>query len=146
MNGHIFETFRLIIKRGDITEESADAIVNAANTALAGGGGVDGAIHGAGGPSIAAECRDIIKRIGRLSTGSAAATTAGSLSAKYIIHAVGPIWLNGGDTELAALRSAYENSIEEARKLGAATICFPAISAGAYGFPPEAAAKAALPP
>ena len=126
--------------RGDITEQHVDAIVNAANAQLAGGSGVDGAIHRAGGPTIMAECR----AIGGCPTGQAVRTTAGDLPAKYVIHAVGPIWRGGGHGEPDLLASAYTASLEAAAAAGARTIAFPSISTGAYGYPKASAADIAL--
>jgi O-acetyl-ADP-ribose deacetylase (regulator of RNase III) len=117
--------------QGDITAESVDAIVNAANEQLAPGGGVCGAIHAAGGPSIAAECR----RIGHCPTGGAVATTAGDLPARFVIHAVGPVWHGGGRGEADLLASAYRSSLDEALRVGAHSVAFPAISTGIYGYP-----------
>lgn len=131
---------RLVLVKGDITEEETDAIVNAANSRLAGGGGVDGAIHRAGGPSIMEECR----KIGGCPTGQAVITTAGNLKARYVIHAVGPIYQGGTKGEEKLLRGAYEESLKIASKKGLKSISFPAISAGAYGYPLEEAAKVAL--
>lgn len=125
--------------RGDITEQAVDAIVNAANAQLAGGGGVDGAIHRAGGPSIMAECQSI----GGCPTGHAVRTGAGDLPAEHVIHAVGPIWRGGVQDEADLLASAYESSLRAAAEAGARTIAFPSISTGAYGYPkPDAAAIA----
>jgi O-acetyl-ADP-ribose deacetylase len=126
--------------RGDITEQRVDAIVNAANGALAGGGGVDGAIHRAGGSSIMEECR----RIGGCPTGSAVATRAGDLPARHVIHAVGPIWRGGGANEAALLGSAYRRALEVARDLGDQSVAFPSISTGAYGYPITDAARIAI--
>lgn len=126
--------------RGDITSERVDAIVNAANSGLRGGGGVDGAIHRAGGPSIMEECR----RIGGCPTGSAVATGAGNLDARHVIHAVGPVWHGGGRGEADLLAGAYRTSLEIAGELGLSSIAFPSISTGAYGYPVEAAAAVAL--
>ena len=126
--------------KGDITKVKADAIVNAANTTLLGGGGVDGAIHRAGGPEILVECR----RIGGCPTGEAVITTAGKLPAKYVIHAVGPVWRGGQNNEDQLLASAYLNSLKIAEKYNLKTIAFPNISTGVYRFPKERAAKIAL--
>ena len=135
----------ITLVRGDITTMRVDAIVNAANNSLLGGGGVDGAIHRAGGPEILAECRrlrDTVLPRG-LPTGDAVATTAGRLPSTHVIHAVGPIWDPDEDrTELLA--SAYRKSLQVADELGAATIAFPAISAGAYGWPLADAARIAI--
>ena len=126
--------------RGDITEESTDAIVNAANSRLAGGGGVDGAIHRAGGPSIMEECR----AIGGCPTGSAVITGAGELKARMVIHAVGPVYRDGESGEEALLRGAYRRCLELAVEKGLKSVAFPSISTGAYGYPVESAATAAL--
>jgi len=125
---------------GDITEETTDAIVNAANERLAGGAGVDGAIHRAGGPTIMDECR----KIGRCPTGQAVITTGGNLKAKYVIHTVGPIYRGGIGEEAKLLKSAYRNSLELARKKSLRSISFPAISTGVYGYPVDEAAHIAI--
>jgi len=136
---------RLIIAVGDITKFEGDAIVNAANSTLYGGGGVDGAIHHAGGPAILEECRKIRQEQWRdgLPSGKAVATTGGFLPARYVIHTVGPIWEGGGNYEAETLFSCYRESLEAARKLQASQIAFPAISTGVYGYPREKAAVVA---
>lgn len=126
--------------QGDITRQQVDAIVNAANSRLAGGGGVDGAIHRAGGPAIMREC----KAIGGCPTGEAVITTGGNLPARHVIHAVGPIYRNGDSGEPQLLANAYRNSLRLADKHGLKTIAFPSISTGAYGYPIAEAAKIAL--
>lgn len=134
----------LAVVRGDITRIAADAIVNAANSALAGGGGVDGAIHRAGGPGIMAELGERYGANRHCPPGSAVVTGAGALPARWVIHAVGPIWRGGGLGEASLLASAYAASCAIASDLGARTITFPAISAGAYGYPVEEAARIGL--
>jgi O-acetyl-ADP-ribose deacetylase len=131
---------RLEAAKGDITRATVDAIVNAANEALAPGGGVCGAIHSAGGPDIAEACR----RAGRCPTGSAVATTAGRLPAGWVIHAVGPVWRGGTAGEAELLASAYRASLDEAARVGARSVAFPAISTGIYGYPLEAATVVAV--
>lgn len=130
----------LSLVRGDITDEAVDAIVNAANKRLAGGGGVDGAIHGAGGRQIMKECR----RIGGCPTGSAVLTAGGRLKARYVIHAVGPVYKDGRHGEEELLRGAYATSLELAAEKGLESIAFPSISTGAYGYPIDKAARIAL--
>ena len=133
------------IKRGDITKESACAIVNAANSSCMGGGGVDGAIHRAGGPAIHEACVKVrrTKYPDGLPTGEAVATTAGALPAKYLIHTVGPVWGRCADRCDELLANAYRNSLKTAVALGCDSVVFPAISTGAYGFPADRAAKIA---
>ncbi len=131
---------RLTLVQGDITVQHVDAIVNAANAALRGGGGVDGAIHRAGGPDIMAECR----QIGGCPTGEAVRTTAGRLPADHVIHTVGPIWSGGDAGEPDLLASAYRRSLQVAADHGARTVAFPSISTGVYGYPKDLAAETAL--
>jgi len=128
----------------DITKETTEAIVNAANSYLAGGGGVDGAIHRAGGPSILEECQRIIAKIGRLPAGKAVMTTAGRLPARYVIHTVGPRYENGNRGEAETLASCYRESLRIADDHQVSSISFPAISTGVYGYPVEAAAEVAV--
>ena len=125
----------LELVQGDITCENTDAIVNAANSELLPGGGVCGAIHRAGGPTIAEECRKLRAERGSVSTGHAVATSGGRLPARYVIHAVGPIWSGGASDEEEALANAYRESIRVADELGLKSIAFPAISTGIFGYP-----------
>lgn len=135
-------TLRLV--QGDLTTQKVDAIVNAANSSLMGGGGVDGAIHRAGGPAILDECKAILSKSGRLPTGQAVITSAGRMPAKHVVHTVGPIWHGGTANEEELLASAYRNSLKVAAQNGCRTVAFPSISTGAYGFPIERAARIAL--
>jgi len=135
----------IIIKTGDITKEHVCAVVNAANSSLMGGGGVDGAIHRAGGPAILEACRKVRQEQypEGLPTGEAVATTGGRLPAKYVIHTVGPVYHSCGDHCASLLSTSYENSLKQAVKLGCRDIAFPAISTGIYGYPKEEAARIA---
>lgn len=139
-----FGSGRLVLGTGDITKDDSDAIVNAANSGLMGGGGVDGAIHRAGGPAILDECKEIVARQGRLPTGQAVITTAGRLVSRHVIHTVGPIWRGGNSGEPESLRSCYSESLKLALAHGIKTIAFPSISTGVYGYPTELAAPVAL--
>jgi len=131
---------RIRIVEGDITRQQVDAIVNAANTSLLGGGGVDGAIHRAAGPELLEETR----RIGGCPTGEARVSKGYRLTAKWVIHTVGPIWKGGHKNEEKLLAGCYRNSLSEAVRIGARTVAFPSISTGAYGFPLERATEIAL--
>lgn len=135
---------RVTLVRGDITKQSVDAIVNAANSSLLGGGGVDGAIHRAGGPAILAECRQIRAAQGKCAPGDAVSTTAGDLDAKRVIHTVGPVWQGGHKGEFVVLESAYRSSLDVARREELRTVAFPSISTGAYGFPIDRAVLVAI--
>ncbi|MBT3363596.1 MAG: O-acetyl-ADP-ribose deacetylase [Chloroflexi bacterium] len=128
----------------DITKQSTDAIVNAANSSLMGGGGVDGAIHRAGGSAILAECKKIVALQGRLPTGQAVITSGGNLLARHVIHTVGPIWGGGNNNEADLLASAYTKSLELAASHNLASISFPSISTGAYRYPLQQAAMVAI--
>lgn len=142
---HIGKT-KICIMQGDITEMDTDAIVNAANPSLMGGGGVDGAIHRKGGPKILEECKQIraTEYPDGLPTGKAVITTGGNLKAKYVIHTVGPVWRGGNHGEPELLAEAYRNSLRLAVSKGLKTIAFPSISTGAYGYPIEKACRIAL--
>jgi O-acetyl-ADP-ribose deacetylase len=131
---------------GDITRETTDAIVNAANSSLLGGGGVDGAIHRSGGPAILSECRKLreTQYPDGLPAGRAVATAGGRLAAKYVIHTVGPIWHGGQRGEAETLASCYRESLRLAEQMGLSSIAFPSISTGAFGYPMEEAARIAL--
>jgi len=135
---------RLSVIRGDITNQATDAIVNAANSSLMGGGGVDGAIHRAGGPAILEECKRIVSRQGRLPTGKAVVTTGGNLKARFVIHTVGPVWHGGSKGEPELLASAYRESLKVVAENNLSSISFPSISTGAYGYPVAEAAKVAI--
>ena len=128
----------------DITREITDAIVNAANSSLLGGGGVDGAIHRAGGPEIFTECKQIVSKIGRLAAGNAVITTGGKLSARYVIHTVGPVYRDGNHRENETLESCHRESIRVADERRLASLSFPAISTGAFGYPVGEAAAIAV--
>lgn len=135
---------KLVIIQGDITKQDTSAIVNAANSSLMGGGGVDGAIHGAGGPTILEECRQIVARQGHLPTGKAVMTAGGNLRARYVIHTVGPIWRGGDKGEPELLASAYQESLKLAMGNQLSSISFPSISTGAYGYPVDKASRVAI--
>ena len=135
-------TLELVV--GDITEESTDAIVNAANSSLLGGGGVDGAIHRAAGPALLAECKRIREQRGPLPAGQAVLTSGAELKAKYVIHTVGPVWQGGKVNEPQILESCYCHCLEEANRKGCASVSFPSVSTGAFGYPVGPAAQIAL--
>ncbi|MEJ7766757.1 MAG: O-acetyl-ADP-ribose deacetylase [Chitinophagaceae bacterium] len=135
---------RIKLIKADITKIKVDAIVNAANSSLLGGGGVDGAIHRAGGPAILEECRQIRSRQGGCKTGQAVITSAGNLQAKYVVHTVGPVWQGGSAKENELLASAYLNSVKLAGEYAVRSIAFPNISTGIYGFPKKEAAAIAV--
>ena len=135
---------KLTLMLGDITKQKTDAIVNAANSSLLGGGGVDGAIHRVGGPQILEECMRIREKQGGCKTGKAVITTGGNLPARYVIHTVGPIWRGGNRGEPDLLTSCYKNSLKLAIENGIKTISFPSISTGVYGYPVDRASPIAL--
>ena len=135
---------KLAIIQGDITRQATDAIVNAANSSLMGGGGVDGAIHRAGGPAILEECKQIVSRQGQLPAGKAVITTGGNLKARFVIHTVGPVWYGGNKGEPELLASAYRESLKVAAESNLSSVSFPSISTGAYGYPVAEAAKVAI--
>ncbi|MFY7729579.1 MAG: O-acetyl-ADP-ribose deacetylase [Flavobacterium sp.] len=135
---------RIEVVKGDITKIAVDVVVNAANSSLLGGGGVDGAIHRAGGPEVLNECRDIRNRQGKCKTGEAVVTTAGNLPATFIVHTVGPVWNGGYKNEPELLANCYRNSLNLAVEKNAETIAFPNISTGIYGYPKPGAAKVAV--
>lgn len=136
---------KIQLQKGDITKLEIDAIVNAANSSLLGGGGVDGAIHRAGGPQILEECRAIRAKQGKCKTGEAVITSAGNMPSKFVIHTVGPVWQNGKEEKMVAiLQNAYKNSLQLAVENGIKSIAFPNISTGVYRFPKNKAAKIAI--
>ncbi|MCS4304312.1 O-acetyl-ADP-ribose deacetylase [Chryseobacterium sp. BIGb0232] len=135
---------KIEVIKGDITKIHADAIVNAANSSLLGGGGVDGAIHRAGGPKILEECRAIRNRQGKCSTGEAVVTTAGNLPSKYVIHTVGPVWNDDKEKSSKLLSACYKNALKLAEDLEIKIIAFPNISTGIYKFPKELAGEIAV--
>ena len=135
---------RVSLIQGDITRQRTEAIVNAANSSLMSGGGVDGAIHKAGGPAILAACKKIVAAQGPLPAGKAVITTGGNLHAKYVIHTVGPVWHGGQHDEEKVLAGAYRESLKLAAEHNISTIAFPSISTGAYGYPVDEAAEVAI--
>lgn len=137
-------TGKIRVIRGDVTKMTTDAIVNAANSSLMGGGGVDGAIHRAGGPAILEECKRIVEEEGECETGEAVVTTAGNMPSKYVIHTVGPVWRGGEEDEENLLYNAYYNSLLQAAAHDCRTVAFPNISTGIYGYPKEDAAEVAV--
>jgi O-acetyl-ADP-ribose deacetylase len=142
---HVLGNGRTIeLVEGDITAQEVDAIVNAANSSLMGGGGVDGAIHQAGGPAILEACKRIRSQQGPLPAGEAVATTGGKLKARHVIHTVGPVWRGGQHGEPETLANCHRNALQLADKLELRSVAFPSISTGAYGYPLEQAAEASL--
>jgi len=140
----VLMTEKIILTKGDITKMQVDAIVNAANSSLMGGGGVDGAIHRAGGPAILEDCRKIVAKQGGCKTGEAVITTAGDLPAKFVIHTVGPVWNDGKNNEATKLANCYKNSLRIAEENNIRSIAFPNISTGIYGYPKKDAAGIAV--
>ena len=140
----IINDVKIKLIQGDITKEDVDAVVNAANSSLMGGGGVDGAIHRAGGGTILEECKKIISKIGSLSAGEAVITTAGDMPSMFVIHTVGPVWYGGGRGEPELLRNAYYNSLKKGVENNIRSIAFPSISTGIYGYPISNTSKVAL--
>jgi len=140
----VIDQTKIALIQGDITKQGTDALVNAANPSLMGGGGVDGAIHRVGGRAILDACQEIVKRQGRLPTGKAVITTGGNLKVKYVIHTVGPIWHGGTKSEAKLLTSAYQESLKLATEHNLVSISFPSISTGAYGYPTEEASEVAI--
>lgn len=138
------EGLTVFFLQGDITQQDTDAIVNAANSTLMGGGGVDGAIHRAGGPDILAECKKVVAENGHLPTGEVVSTTGGRLQAAFVLHTVGPIWRGGFEGEPGLLANCFRNALRLADRLGLHNLAFPAISTGVYGYPSEAAALVAI--
>jgi len=135
---------RIVFIQGDITQEHTDAIVNAANSSLMGGGGVDGAIHRAGGPTIVEECKAIVAIQGRLPAGQAVITTGGNMPTRHVIHTVGPVWHGGSKGESATLKNCYINSLKIADDNELHSVAFPSISTGAYRYPVDDAARIAV--
>ena len=135
---------KISLIQGDITRQETDTIVNAANPSLMGGGGVDGAIHRAGGRAILDACKELVSKQGRLPTGKAVITTGGNLKAKYVIHTVGPFWQGGIKSEAELLTCAYQESLKLATKHKLSSISFPSISTGAYGYPVDEASRVAI--
>ncbi len=135
---------RLLLMKGDITKQDTDAIVNAANSGLMGGGGVDGAIHRAGGPAILEDCKKIVAEKGRLPAGQAVITTGGEMKTRHVIHTVGPVWHGGQKGEPEILANAYRESLKVAAENNLKTISFPSISTGVYGYAVDKAARVAL--
>jgi O-acetyl-ADP-ribose deacetylase (regulator of RNase III) len=140
----VINNIRISVVQGDITRQDTDAIVNAANSGLMGGGGVDGAIHRTGGPAILEECKQIVAKQGRLPTGRAVITTGGNLKVRFVVHTVGPVWRGGSGGEAELLASAYRESLKVAAENNLSSVSFPSISTGAYGYPVAEAARVAM--